>query len=569
MKSAESVQNRESGFVQRAAWLTTANSIAFALSFIAPLLLVRLLNQTEFGLYKQVFQILMTATSALNLQVASTAYYFMPRAPEKKLQVTINVLTFYGVIGSLVAALFILYPDCALLVFKSEDLPAYMPLLGVTILLWLISSNLEVIPLALGDVRSSSGFIVISQLTKSALTISAALAFHSVRAMICAAIIQGLLQISLLVIYIRRRFGSFHGAFDRMLFKEQIGNAIPYGIGSFAQTAQADLHNYVVSRFFPPAGFAIYSVGLFQLPLLGLLTTSFGNALIPEISRLAAAGDQRSIIPVWLNAVRKLALVIVPGCALMFVLRYEIITLLFTSDYIEAAPLFGIYLFCALLPMTLTGSLIRAHEEFKYFRLKLHLTLLPVTFGALYVGIHLAGLTGATFALVALQTLEATVVLIAVGRRLGFVVSDLRHLTPALWTAIAATTAGIVAYMTKVPLTNTHTLIRMIICAIMFGLVYVIASYVMGAVTEDEKAGFRRALSRALSQKGGDRRVIHGHPLSEVIYKKNILRTDAEKSRKRRQEQETENASLFAFYFLFVMCFFVAHALRPAFINVS
>src|SRR5262245_60422486 len=99
MKSAESVQNRESGFVQRAAWLTTANSIAFALSFIAPLLLVRLLNQTEFGLYKQVFQILMTATSALNLQVASTAYYFMPRAPEKKLQVTVNVLAFYGAVG--------------------------------------------------------------------------------------------------------------------------------------------------------------------------------------------------------------------------------------------------------------------------------------------------------------------------------------------------------------------------------------------------------------------------------------------------------------------------------------
>src|SRR5262245_35116224 len=427
MKRGQCGQDGQSGFVRRAAWLTTANSIAFGLSFVAPLLLVRALSQTEFGLYRQVFQILTTAISALNLQVASTAYYFMPRAPEKKLQVTVNVLAFYAAVGALVAALFIFYPECALLVIKSEELPAYMPLIGVTILLWLVSSNLEVIPLALGDVRASSVFIVIAQLTKSALTISAALAFHSVSAMIWAAAIQGMLQILFMFAYIRRRFGQrgwIHGAFDRTLFKAQIGNALPYGLGSFAQSAQGDLHNFVVSRYFPPAGFAVYSVGLFQLPLLGLLTTSFGSALIPEVSQLAAAGNRRAIIPIWLNAMRKLALVVVPTCALMFVLRYEIITLLFTSAYREAAPLFGVYLFSALLPMTLTGSLIRAHDEFKFFRFKLHLTLLPVTFMAIYVGIQVAGLIGAVAAVVALQTLELSIVLTVVGVRVGFLSVD-------------------------------------------------------------------------------------------------------------------------------------------------
>ena len=105
MKKAQSEQDGQSGFALRAAWLTTANSIAFGLSFVAPLLLVRALSQTDFGLYRQVFQILTTAISALNLQVASTAYYFMPRAPEKKLQVTVNVLAFYAAVGALTGAL--------------------------------------------------------------------------------------------------------------------------------------------------------------------------------------------------------------------------------------------------------------------------------------------------------------------------------------------------------------------------------------------------------------------------------------------------------------------------------
>jgi O-antigen/teichoic acid export membrane protein len=500
MKREQGEEDGQGGFARRAAWLTAANSIAFGLSFIAPLLLVRMLNQTEFGVYKQVFQILMSAISALNLQVASTAYYFMPRAPEKKLQVVINVLAFYAAVGALVAALFIFYPECALLVFESGDLPAYMPLLGVTILIWLVSSNLEVVPLALGDVRSSSVFIVISQLTKSALTVAAALAFHSVRAMIWAAAIQGMLQIIFMFAYIRRRFGSLRGGFDLALFKAQIGNALPYGLGSFAQTTQGDLHSFMVSRYFPPAGFAVYSAGLFQLPLLGLLTTSFSGALIPEVSRLAAAGERRAIIPIWLNAVRKLALVIVPICALMFVLRYEIITLLFTSAYSEAAPLFGIYLFSALLPMTLTGAPIRAYEEFKFFRFKLHLALLPVTFGALYVGIHAAGLIGAVSALVAVQTLEAAIVLVAVGRRLGFVAGDLRHLMPALKTALAAGAAALAAFAVKLTLAQAYAPVNMIICGAVFGAVYVFAAYALGAVTDAEKAEFRDTLSRFMSR---------------------------------------------------------------------
>jgi O-antigen/teichoic acid export membrane protein len=500
MKKEQGEQDGQGGFAQRAAWLTAANSIAFGLSFIAPLLLVRMLSQTEFGEYKQVFQILTSAMSALNLQVASTAYYFMPRAPEKKLQVMINVLAFYAAVGALVAALFIFYPECALLVFEGSNLPAYMPLLGVTILIWLVSSNLEVVPLALGDVRSSSVFIVISQLTKSALTVAAALAFHSVSAMIWAAAIQGILQILFMFVYIRRRFGSFRGAFDLALFKAQIGNALPFGLGSFAQVAQGDLHNFMVSRYFPPAGFAVYSAGLFQLPLLGLLTTSFAGALIPEVSRLAAAGERRAIIPIWLDAVRKLALVVVPSCALMFVLRYEIITLLFTDAYIEAAPLFGIYLFSALLPMTLTGAPIRAYEEFKFFRFKLHLALLPLTFGALYVGIHAAGLLGAVSALVGLQTLEAAIVLAAVGRRLGFVAGDLRHLTPALKTAVAAGASALAAFAVKLALAQAHASVKIIICGAVFGAAYVFAAYTLGAVTDAEKVEFRATLARFTSR---------------------------------------------------------------------
>ena len=127
--------------------------------------------------------------------------------------------------------------------------------------------------------------------------------------------------------------------------------------------------------------------------------------------------------------------------------------------------------------MTLTGAPIRAHEEFKFFRFKLHLALLPVTFGALYVGIHAAGLIGAVSALVGLQTLEAAIVLVAVGRRLGFVVGDLRHLRPALKTALAAG-RGSRRIRGEARARAAHAPVKMIICGAVFGAVYVFAAYV-------------------------------------------------------------------------------------------
>jgi hypothetical protein len=116
------------------------------------------------------------------------------------------------------------------------------------------------------------------------------------------------------------------------------------------------------------------------------------------------------------------------------------------------------------------------------------------------VGIHAAGLIGAVSALVTLQTLEAAIVLVAVGRRLGFVASDLRHLRPALKTALATVAAALTAFVVKLTLAQTYMPVNMIICGAVFGVVYVFAAYALGAVTDAEKTEFRATLSRFMSR---------------------------------------------------------------------
>ncbi|HKQ77334.1 MAG TPA: lipopolysaccharide biosynthesis protein [Blastocatellia bacterium] len=476
------------GLTQRAALLMAANILATAMSFALPLVLVRTMSQAEYGLYKQAFQIMTSALCLLNLQVAVSIFYFYERAPGKGLQVSLNVMLFYGMIGALVFLIFLIWPSWVTLIFQGADLVPHVPLLGFAIFCWLVSSNLDAVPIAAGDVRMASALIVLSQFTKAVVMIIAGLVFGSLDAILVAAVIQGLIQITFMVIYIRRRFGRFLTAIDWKLFKSQIGNALPFGVGGIAAIVQNDMHGYFVSHYFDPARFAIYSVGCFQLPVLSLLAASFANALNPELAKYKEANDYWAIINIWMDVIRKLTFVFAPAFALLLALRREFITLLFTENYAASVPIFAINMLSMLLGVAVHLHILRLFDRLKFFRLKLYLALIPVTFGSLYVGLRLGGLIGVAVAVVCIQTLDALVTLAMIKRELGMSRRDLRRLAPLLRIAAAAAVAAIGALATRYSLGHAHTAVTFLACAAVFCLVYPIAALAMGAVSQEEKA---------------------------------------------------------------------------------
>jgi O-antigen/teichoic acid export membrane protein len=476
---------------KRAALLMTANVIATMMSFALPLLLVRTMNQLEYGVYKQAFQIMQSALNLLNVQVAVSVFYFVAREPGKRLQVALNVALFYSLVGALVFLIFLIWPSWVTLIFHSSDLVPYSPLLGFAILCWLVSTNLDAVPIAEGDLRLASVLIVASQLSKAVIMVAAGLIFGSLKAILVAAVIQSLMQMAFMATYIRRKFGRFFAPIDWPLFKAQIGNALPFGIGGIVGTVQSDMHYYFVSHHFDPATFAIYAVGCFQLPVLAMLAGSFANVLNPELAKHKEAGNYQAIISLWLDVIRKLAFFFVPTFALLLILRREFITVLFTANYAASAPIFAVNLFSMLLGIALHLHILRLFDQLKFFRLKLYLALIPVTFGALYAGLRAGGLIGVAIAMVCVQIFDAGVTVAIVKRELGMSLRDLRRLTPLLRIVVAAVAAALVAMVARFMFLNVHTLITFLVCAMVFGLVYLITSFAIGALNEEEKAGLR------------------------------------------------------------------------------
>jgi len=495
-----------SGLTRRAALLMAANVIATVMSFALPLILVRTMSQAEYGLYKQAFQITFSALCLLNLQVAVSVFYFYERAPGQKLQVSLNVILFYGLVGALVFLIFLLWPGWVTLIFQGADLVPHVPLLGFAILCGLVSTNLDGVPIAAGDVRTASALIVLSQFTKTLMMIIAGLVFGSLDAILVAAVIQSLIQIAFMAIYIRRRFGRFLAPVDWRLFKSQIGNALPFGVGGIAAIVQNDMHSYFVSHYFDPATFAIYAVGGFQLPFLNTLTTSFANALNPELARHKELNDHQAIISLWTDVIRKLAFFFAPAFALLLVLRREFITLLFTENYAASVPIFAINLFGLLLGIAVHLHVLRLFDRLKFFRLKLYLALIPTTLGALYAGLRAGGMIGVAVAVVSIQALDAGVTLAMIKRELGMSRRDLRRLAPLLRIAAAAAAAAMGALATRFTLRHAHTLVTFLICAAVFGLIYLITAAAVGAVSEEEKASLSN-LWEVLSRRGARFRI--------------------------------------------------------------
>ena len=79
------VENQQNdSLTKRAAWILFAKLLAFSFNIALPLLLVRRLSLSEFGLYKQSFLVVGTVSTILPLGFAMTAYYFLPREKENR-----------------------------------------------------------------------------------------------------------------------------------------------------------------------------------------------------------------------------------------------------------------------------------------------------------------------------------------------------------------------------------------------------------------------------------------------------------------------------------------------------
>lgn len=431
----------------QSAWILSAKIIGFGFSFLLPLLVVRFLNKDEVGTYRQVFLIIINANAIFTLGFGMSAYYYLPRETSRRSAVIFNTLLFNFVMGGLVCFALGLFPSLVGSIFQSEEITRLAPKIGIVIWFWMFSSFLEIVAVANQEPKMATAFIVLTQFTKTALLVLGVMLFTSVESLVYAAMLQAMLQSIILIVYLNARFPRFWTTFDAKFFREQLFYALPFGLSGLIWTLQTDVHNYFVGYRFSAAEFAIYAIGCFQLPLIGMLGESVAAVLIPRISSLQATGDRAEIIRLTIRAAQKLSFFYFPIYIFLMITAETFITTLFTRDYTASVPIFLVNL--TLLPIWIwaTDPIVRAYKELGRYLLLLRLFILPVMTAVLYYGMQHFDMRGIIGIVVVTTVTEKIIFTAVITKKLNVERRDLGGLRTVGKTAAAALTAGFFTYL--------------------------------------------------------------------------------------------------------------------------
>ncbi len=430
------------------------------------------MDREQYGLYKQAFLIVTTAMAVLPLGVPMSAFYFLARESTRRRETVLNIVMFHVAVGALACGALVLYPSILTAIFHDTRLAPYSAWIGVTILFWITGAFLDLVPVANDEVRLASVFIIGIQASRALIFVGAVLFFGTLRSLLAAAVLHGLIQTVVLVCYLESRFAGFWRAFDWRVAREQLSYALPLGAAGLLMMVQTDLHNYFVSNRFGPAQFAVYSIGTLQLPLMGLIWEAANSVLITRVSVLQKRNDTREIVLLVARAARKLAAVYFPVYVFLMVAGREFIQVLFTARFAHSWPIFAVNLTLLPLGIVLLDPLYRAFERERHFLLRLRLILAAVLIAALWLLTARAGLLGVIAMVAAVAAVERLAMAIHFGRLLGVTALDVVLLRDIGKLAIAAVGAGAVAALVRLVLAPRGELIVLAGCGAAFALVY-------------------------------------------------------------------------------------------------
>lgn len=511
---------------EQSAWLLAAKVIGFGFSFVLPLVIVRYLSQDEVGHYRGAFQVIMNAVVILPLGFSMSAYYFLARETAgRRGGAILNILLFNFVAGGLACLTLFVYPQIIGNIFRSDELTQLAPMIGVVIWIWIFSTFLETVTIANRETRVATAVIISAQFSKTLLMAGAVFVFATVESFIYAAMIQGVIQTFILLIYLRSRFPGFWRGFDRGFFKEQMVYAIPFGLAGILWMAQNDIHNYFVGYKFTPAEYAIYAYGCFQVPLVAMLAESVTSVLIPRMNALQQAGDRDEMIRLTARAMQKLAFFYFPIYVFLLVTAQTFITTLFTREYEQSVGVFVINL--TLLPFSIlvTDPIVRSYKELGRMFLLTRILVLVSLIAVLYFGLDQLSLTGIIMTAVGAILLEKAIAETMVIRKLGLGLQHLPLLKNVAKTAVISIVAGVITYFVYVnfreyllgvgehfaatvfSITKPGVLnffggsLVLLVSGVVFTPIYLLAANFWNVIEDDEKKSVARLIRKVLRKR--------------------------------------------------------------------
>ena len=485
---ASETPNNDSVF-RPALLLMSGRTLAFAATFFIPVVLARIFDPTQFGTYKQLFLVFTTVNLVAQLGMASSLYYFVPRATHEAGRFVANSLLFLGTAGLACFGGLVWGAPRIAHWLSNTELSRYLPWIGAYLFLMLLSATLEIVLISRGRYFWASTCYAVSDLARAAAFLLPVILFRQLEWLLKGAVAVAFLRVIFTLFYYRREFrGSLKP--DRVLFRSQLTYALPFAAAIFVEIVQASLPQYAVSHLFNPATFAIFSVGCLQIPLVDFAASPTSDVMMVKMQESLAEGRKPAVLAIWHDTTWKLAVLFFPIVAFCVVAARQIIVLLFTVKYAASVPIFMAWSTMILLTILQVDGVMRVFAQTR-FLLALNLMRLAIIAVLLRWSLAEFRLIGPVLVIVLATLAFKAGALIRMKRLLNIGAAQLLPWGSLAALLGAATAAGAVAWLVKSQM-HAATVPLLVVTWLAYTTTYIAVVWYFDLLNSDE----RQAISR-------------------------------------------------------------------------
>ena len=381
------------GLKQRALTLGAANGLDYALQFLLPVVLVRHLDATDFGQYRVVWLAAGTAMAVITQSMSGSLYYFLPQADRAAKRLYINqTLLFLAIAGFIAGWAFSAWNPW--LPQLMHDFAKHGLLVPAFIFMWVTASLLDLLPTVEERVLwQAKATVGLSALRATALSLTAILT-GALGPVLLVTLLFVAFKVAVLIAYVARFHGLRGPIAAWRTFADQLRLAAPFGASGALYGLRAQADQWVAVALFPAGVFASFSIAVVLGPLVNLVRQSVVQVFLPSMSKLAAGGDIASMLELSRRGNAMVAALVYPLLAFAFAFTGEIVTVVYTADYLDAVPVMRVYIIgLVALVVELVSTMLMLKEG--AYAMRVNLVVLTFSIALSWLAAKHFGLAGA------------------------------------------------------------------------------------------------------------------------------------------------------------------------------
>jgi len=357
--------SKEYSLSTQAAYVFIGRVSASTLSFVVPIILVRIFTQEEYGLYQQALLISITLIEVLKWGLINSLFYFYPLAKEKISELLSQTFYLLVFIGSIFLPLLYLLRLVISDLFNSTVFISLIWPIGFYFFFMLTSLILNSLFVLEKKSKTVVIYEVANQLVRITIVLGTAIIFKDIYVVLWGLALFALLRSSVLYVYLKKNYKISYKKIEMSYLLSQIKYIFPIGGARLVKEIGSRIDKYILCGMFSPAQYAIYAVANFKIPFIGAFYGSVGNVLIPAMTIHGNNGELNKTKELWHKMIVKYATVTIPSVILFLLLAKHIIILLYTDKYIDSVNVFRIFLIIFFIQMINPSSVLRACRETK------------------------------------------------------------------------------------------------------------------------------------------------------------------------------------------------------------